>query len=204
MKGKVFHQTLSFFRDYEDATEKKIIGDEFESVRIYRPVKGLQINDLTHGKSFSLEMGFESSVRAGEIYIFCFSHVLTDELIREFRAKAYVKICKPAAFIKRWQSALPQNAKPFARKVEYYQPENVPGNVWPQPDLISTTKLSRFAYQKEYRLGFSTTGALDFGQATQQLVDRKARPEPQVDEHHNLTLDLGGLGDVCELCTCDS
>ena len=144
-------------------------------------------------------MGFESSARAGEIFIFCFSVALTDELILEFKAAALRMILKPAVFINRWIAALPAGAADFARKVDYYRVEDVPGNVWPQPDLIATTKLARFAYQQEYRLGFSTTGALAFGQATQQLVDRKVRPLPKPEEHHNMTLDLVDLSGLCRL-----
>jgi len=199
LDGNIYHQTLAFFRDYEDATAAQLIGDEFESTRIYRPVEGLSINNLTQGKSFPLQMGFESSARAGEIYVFCLSRALTDELARDFRAKVCVEILQPAVFIKRWLAALPNGACHFAKKVDYYQPDDVPGNVWPQPDLIATTKLARFANQKEYRLGFSTTGALDFGQTTQQLVDRKIRPEPKPDEHHHWIVESGDLRDVCKL-----
>jgi hypothetical protein len=199
LSGRVYHQTLAFFRDYEDAAAKQIIGDEFESTRIYRPADGLQVNNLTQGVSFPLQMGFESSARAGEIYVFCVSLTLNDELTREFQARACVEILRPAVFIKRWLAALPKDAKHFAKKVDYYQPEYVPGNVWPQPHLIATTKLARFAHQQEYRLGFSITGALEFGTATQQLVDRKARPLPKPEEHHHWTLELGDLRDICKL-----
>ena len=65
--------------------------------------------------------------------------------------------------------------------------------------VIATNKLAQFAYQQEYRFGFSTTGALDFGQCTQHLVDRRARPLPKPDEHHTMTLDLGDLHDICTL-----
>ena len=102
-----------------------------------------------------------------------------------------MEILDPRVFIKRWQRVLPPTTKHFAQKVNYYRREDVPENVWPQPELIATTKLVQFAYQQEYRLGLSTTGALDFGQCSQQLVDRKARPQPQPHEHHTMTLDLG-------------
>ena len=82
--GRVYHQTLGYFRDYEDGASKQVIGDEFESTRIYRPVDGLPVNNQTQGVSFPLQMGFESSARAGEIFVFCLSLGLTDELIQEF------------------------------------------------------------------------------------------------------------------------
>jgi hypothetical protein len=202
LDGKVFHQTLAFFRDYEDAAAQQIIGDEFESTRLYRPLDGLRVNNLTRRTTFPLQMGFESSARAAEIYVFCISFAFSEELKREFRAQACVEILRPAEFIRRWLQALPPGAAHFSRKVDYYRAEDVPGNVWPQPHLIATTKLARFAYQAEYRLGFSTAGALEFGQTTQQLVDRKTRPVPKLDQHHHWTLDLGDLRDICTLHAC--
>jgi hypothetical protein len=199
LAGRIYHQTLGFFRDYEDGASEQVIGDEYESTRIFRPVDGLQVTNHTARTSFPLQMGFESSVRAGEIYIFCLSLVLNEELIHEFRAVAVVEILKPAVFINRWFAALPARTAHFARKVDYHRREDVPENVWPQPELIATTKLDRFAYQREYRLGFSTSGALEFGQARQQVVDRKNRPAPRPDEHHNHTLHVGDLGDICRL-----
>jgi hypothetical protein len=129
LDGRVYHQTLAFFRDYEDAAAKQIIGDEFESTRIYRPADGLQVNNLTRGTSFPLQMGFESSARAAEIYVFCVSFAFTDELAREFNATACIEILRPGVFIDRWLAALPKGARHFAKKVDYYQPEHVPGNV---------------------------------------------------------------------------
>jgi len=99
-------------------------------------------------------MGFESSARAGEIYIFCLSLTRNEELIREFRSVAVVEILKPVVFITRWLAALPAGATHFARKVDHYRREDVPGNVWQRPELVATTKLDSFAYQKKYRLGF--------------------------------------------------
>jgi hypothetical protein len=197
--GKVYHQTLGFFRDYEDKATKQVIGDEFESTRIFRPVDGLHVNIQTQGTSGQLLMAFESSARAGEIYIFCLSLSFTDELSKEFRAVACVEILSPLKFIQRWLAKLPEGATHFAKKVDYYRQEDLPSNVWLQPHLIATTKLDHFAYQQEYRLGFCTTNALEFNEAKQELRDRKERPIPRPEEHHNKTLDLGGLTDICKL-----
>jgi hypothetical protein len=126
MGGRVYHQTLGYFRDYEDGASKRVIGDEFESTRIYRPADGLQVNNLTQGTSFPLPMGFESSARAGEIYVFCMSLLFTDDLTSEFGACAVVEILKPGAFIKRWLAALPNRAAHFAMVAEREATEHEP------------------------------------------------------------------------------
>jgi hypothetical protein len=131
-----------------------------------------------------------------------------DDLKREFDAKACVEICDPQKFIQRWQKALPAEArattgavgdyrKYVCRKVAYYHSHDLPGNVWAIPDLITTTKLKQFAYQDEYRFAYTKTDAFMFQNVRIELVDRKARPAPKPEEHHNETLHLGDLRDIC-------
>ena len=199
LEGRVFCQTLAFFRDDEDAAAQQIIGDEYEGARLYRPANGLQIHNQTRGTNGTLQMGMACLTRAHEIYVFCMSLSLTDELKTEFKAVACAEIYDPREFIVRWLAALPEGAKHVSRRVGYYRPEDVTGNVWALPDLIATTKLKRFAYQNEYRLAYTTTEAFGFQNCTYQLVDRKARPLPKPEEHHHETLDLGDLRHICQL-----
>jgi|SRR5579863_69535 len=205
LDGKLFCQTAAFFRDYEDARAQQIIGDEYEGTRLYRPANGLEINNLTRNQTGTLNMGMECATKAHEIYIFCMSHSFNDSLKREFNAVACAEILDPRAFINRWLKALPgeakQEGKHVARKVGYYKPEDVPGNVWALPDLIITTKLKRFEYQDEYRLAYTTTDAFAFENCNYQLVDRKARPARKPEEHLRQTLELGDLRDICRIHT---
>ena len=186
LDGKVLCRTAAFFRDYEDAHRRQIIGDEYEGTRLYRPLTGLEISNLTRGQSFTLHEGMECQTKAHEIYVFCMSNTCSDELKSEFGATAYAEITDPREFIGRWHNALPEEAqkkeKHVARKVGYYKAEDLPGNVWALPDLITTTKLKQFQYQDEYRLAFTTTDAFAFENCKYQIVDRKVRPSPRPDE----------------------
>ena len=201
LDGNMFCQTAAFFRDYEDAKAQQIIGDEYEGTRLYRPVTGLEVNNLTRNTSHILNAGMEFATRAHEIYIFCMSRSFSDVLKNEFSAVAGVEVVDPLAFIGRWRDALPEAAKQkdkhVARRVEYYKPEDVPGNVWALPDLIITTKLKRFQYQDEYRLAYTTTDAFGFENCAYHIVNRNARPLPRPEEHLHQTLALGNLREIC-------
>jgi hypothetical protein len=205
LDGKVFCQTAAYFRDYEDAKAQQIIGDEYEGTRLYRPLGGLEINNLTRNQSGILNAGMECLTKAHEIYIFCMSLSFTNVLEKEFKAVACAEILYPRVFISLWLNALPEEAnqegKHVARRVGYYEAEDVPGNVWAFPDLIITTKLKRFEYQNEYRLAYTTTDAFAFENCTYQLVDRKSRPAPKPEEHLRQTLELGNLRDICRVHT---
>jgi hypothetical protein len=205
LDGHVLCRTAAFFRDYEDAHRRQIIGDEYEGTRLYRPLRGLEINNLTRGQSFTLDAGMKCETKAHEIYVYCLSNTCSDELKSEFHAAAYAEITDPREFIDRWRSALPQEAqkkgKHVACKVGYYKPEDLPGNVWALPDLITTTKLKQFQYQDEYRLAFTITDAFAFENCKYQIVDRKVRPLPKPEEHLSQTLELGDLRDICRIHT---
>src|SRR6266516_5684213 len=81
--------------------------------------------------------------------------------------------------------------KYVCRMVRYYHGHDLPGNVWAIPDLITTTKLKKFAYQEEYRFAYTKTDAFKFENVEVKLVDRKARPAPKPEEHAHETLHLG-------------
>ncbi len=203
LEGRMFCRTAAFFRDYEDAEAQQIIGDEYEGTRLYRPLNGLEVNNLTRNYSQNLKAGMECITKAHEIYIFCVSLSFTEALKKEFKAVACAEIYDPREFSNRWRKALPEEAKKdgkyVSRTVGYYRPEDVPGNVWALPDLITTTKLKRFEYQNEYRFAYTTTDAFAFENCSYQIVDRKERPLPKPEEHHDQTLELGDLRDICRI-----
>lgn len=73
------------------------------------------------------------------------------------------------------------------------------GPVWAIPDMITTGKLKQFAYQDEYRFAYTKTEAFKFQNCTYQLSNPRARPAPNPEEHHDETLQLGDLCDICRI-----
>ena len=210
LDGAMFCWNAAYYRDYEDAKVAQVVGDEYEGTRLYRPLNGLEIANLTQHTGGTLQVGAEFITKAHEIFVYCVSMSFNDALKTEFDAKACVEICDPRAFIQRWQRALPPEAlvtsgavgdyqKYVCRMVCYYDAHDLPRNVWAIPDLITTTKLRRFAYQEEYRFAYTRTDAFKFENVRVELVDRKARPAPKADEHRHETLHLGDLHDICRL-----
>jgi hypothetical protein len=59
LDGKVFCRTAAFFRDYEDAQAQQIVGDEYEGTRLYRPLNGVEINNVTRNWSGVVDAGVE-------------------------------------------------------------------------------------------------------------------------------------------------
>lgn len=203
LDGNMYCQTAAFFRDYEDAMAHDIIGDQYEGIRLYHPLNGLETTNLTQRQTGILQMGMECLTKAGEIYIFCLSLSFTERLKGEFGAVACAEIFNPAELHSRWLKALPEEARAqgqhVSRRVGYYKPADVPGPVWALPDLITTTKLHHFAHQDEYRFAYTKTDAFAFQNCAYRLLDRRERPAPKPEEHHTETLKLGNLRDICRI-----
>ena len=207
----MFCRTAAYYRDYEDKKALEVIGDEHEGVRLYRPLNGLQINNLTEGTNGVLNAAMECATRAHEIYVFCLSLSFNDILKQEFEAVACVEIYDPAELHARWLKALSPEVKDHvcavpgdypryvSRKVAYYTPQDLMGPVWALPDMITTGKLKQFEYQNEYRFAYTKTDAFKFENCNYNIVDRKARPEPKPHEHLVETLNLGDLRDICRI-----
>lgn len=167
-----------------------MIGDEYECTRLYRPLNGLEIKNLTRGTRGAIQKGMECHTHADQIYIFCVSLSFNECLRQEFSAVACVEIHEPKEFIRRWERALPPEAnghtkngypKHIARRIEYYRAQEA------------------FADQAEYRFAFTMTEAFEFENCRYQLVARKHRPLPKPEEHHSMTLELESLSDICTL-----
>ncbi|MDX2152222.1 MAG: hypothetical protein SFV54_15900 [Bryobacteraceae bacterium] len=208
LDGGMFCCNAAYYRDYEDARAAQVVGDEYEGTRLYRPLNGLEMTNLTQNTRANLKLGAEFITKAHEIFVYCVSMSFSEALEREFEAKACVEICHPRKFIERWHSALPAGAlvtsgavgdypRHVCRMVRYYEAHDLPRHIWAIPDLLTTTKLRRFAYQEEYRFAYTVTDAFKFENVQVQLVDRKARPAPKPDEHFHQTLHLGDLHDIC-------
>ncbi len=127
LDGETLFRSLAYFRDYED---KDVRGDQNEGTAIFRPEGGLIINNHTQGKTFTLpNHAFESAVNQEEIFVFCVSGSLTDELREKFEAVVCVEILNIKTFCSRIEAALPPDAmfpgKPgrtrIGRRVEYYK-----------------------------------------------------------------------------------
>jgi hypothetical protein len=103
----MFCWNAAYYRDYEDAKAAQIVGDEYEGTRPYRPLNGLEINNLTQQTQANLQMGAEFITKAHEIFVYCVSMSFEDALVGEFDAKACVEICNPLKFIQRWQKGSP-------------------------------------------------------------------------------------------------
>ena len=200
LDGQLLFRSLAYFRDHEDAAR----GDEYEGTSNFRPDDGLVITNHTQGTTFRVQMAFESSVKAAEIFVYCVSQELRSERAEEFDAVACIEITDIRSLCKHLRSVLPTTAAFRACPVDYYSHTKAPNPRWALPEQIATSKLARWSSQKEYRFLFSLTDALGFEKVDLRLVARTDRPAPKPEEHFSRRISLGSLKDICVWHDCRS
>jgi hypothetical protein len=194
LDGEILFRSLSYFRDHED---KNVRGDQSEGTAVFRPASGLVGYNHTQGKPFFLpRYAFESTANQEEIFVFCVSTLLTDELRLRFGALVCVEITKIKTFCDRIRAALPDGVTFFGRRVEYYRETEGGSPRWALPDLIATSKLDSYAWQCEYRFVFACTDALGFEKVATRLAPESAAREPKPAEHHRYIVKTRSLRDI--------
>jgi hypothetical protein len=195
LDGKIFFRSLSYFQSFEDGNVR---GDHDEGTATYKPDGGLVGYNLTRQRPLVRPNdAFKSTAaKPDEIFVFCASLIFTEELRTAF-GEACVEIRSIQSFCNRIQRALPPKTDFFNRPVSYYKPTDEPANRWALPDLIATSKFDSFAWQCEYRFGFSLTDALGFEKVAPRLTQEITTPPGSLPDHPSYTLPVGSLRHVC-------
>ena len=194
-------RALSYFRDYVD---EQIRGDEFEGTKLHRPEHGLEITVARTQDKHILPHAFESTASEDDIFVFCFSTVLSRDLAAEFKADACIEIHRRDIFLARVRAALARRASIKNKtlvhgEVKYYSKEEPPLADWALPERITMSKLRAYEYQHEYRIAFAINEAFRFENTRIRLVapgDRRPARSPSSPER---LLKVGSLANACRV-----
>ena len=205
LEGEIVFRSLAYFRDYEDGNVRK---DRNEGTAVIKPPDGLIINNVTQGTTSILpNSAFESAAKQEEIFVFCMSRTLTDELRDRFEASVVAEILDIPAFCRRVTETLPVTARfpgpngktHIGHRVQYYSETEGGTPLWALPDMIATSKLETYAWQDEFRLVFALTDAFAFENVDTRLVQGNPRREANPSEHPPFPVKITSLREICRL-----
>ena len=198
LKGKIFFRSLQYFADYEDGGVR---GDSDEGTHIYRPENGLEINNLTQGTTQLLAGNeFRSSVKKGEVFVFCMSMSHSDQLSNEFHSVVCVEVHDKRKFLQSIKTKLEnQGEQVWTSRVLYRDPSQPPNHRWALPESICMTKAPKFSRQNEYRIAFGKPEVFAPNNVDLTIINSANRPTKQVESTSNLTIDIGIIRDICEV-----
>ena len=203
-RGHLLFRSLSYFRNYEEIQSR---GDRHEGQRLFAPAKGLEITKTASGEKLLLPWVFESSVHDREIFVFCLSHVRSEQLAREFDTDVCVEIQDPIVLLSRVRTALAlrswvKQARLLHGSVEYYSPESPPIVEWAVPERMVMRKTAAYSHQQEYRLAFARGDALRVNNVKTQITATPGAPQPTLEGHSEHVLHLGSLAKICTIHAC--
>lgn len=200
-EGTVLFRSLSYFRDYEDA---QVRGDEFEGTRLHRPQSGLEVTLVETQKKIVLPHSFESTTNEDDIFVFCFSTLLSAELATQFNADACIEITNLGAFVAGVRSALLRRPSIKSKTlvhghVRYYSPEEPPIVDWALPEKIVMSKLNTYIEQQEYRFAFAVNDAFRVENTSLRLVSPGELRAQRATAHPERLFKLGNLSKLCKV-----
>ncbi len=203
LNGEILFRSLSYFRSYEDGGRR---GDENEGTSIFKPEGGLKGTNVTRGIDFNFKDGaLKSAVREDEIFVFCLSRKLNDELREEFDAVAYVEISNIHEFCRKVTKALPSSAKfhwteEGHRRIGHqaiYRSDA--DTLWAGPGWTAISKPMRYKHQDEFRLVFALTDALEFQNTDMHILLGGAKRDIPAFEPKERHVSTGSLHSICRL-----
>jgi hypothetical protein len=199
-EGKVYFNTLAYFINCEEAQ----LRDETEDALVYRPKGGLEINNLTTGRSLKLNAGLISKVRhPGRIYVFCTSLIKSKALVQRFNAPYCVEIFDVEEFSRRLRMKFKnpiermRHQKLLCGQIEYKTQSNQGGTDHALPEKIIYSKPPEFQIEAEYRHAFTKDKA---GFDAYQVEYSLGNFEPtKLENSAPRIIRLGDLRDICRL-----
>ena len=200
-RGEVLFHSLSYFPDYED---QGVRADENEGKLVHLPFDGLRINLVNSGESVLLPHRMESKAKEDDIFVYCLSTELSNNIAERFKAEAVIEIFEPIRFLAKVRSALALRSRIRAEKlvhqpVQYYEWCDPPIVDWALPERIAVRKPKSFEWQKEYRLVVPVGDAFQVGNVNVELVPPDAAKPLRKTSHPQMLLKLGSLSKICRV-----
>ena len=181
-------QTLSAFRAYEDNDVRR---DKDDGRLRYEPPAGLQLRIERRGVEETWAgWRMTSSVQDDNIYAYCLSTELSEDLAQRLESPFCVEITNPVALVGRIRRAVAlrsQLDRLFFGPVDYRKLDVIPGSDWAIPEKVGFIKPDRWAWQHEYRILVGKRRAFDV-QNVRMTLETGPQPAPPAVDHPPLVL----------------
>lgn len=200
-RGEVLLRSLSYFRDYEDAGVR---SDEHEGTLVHLPTDGLKVNKVATGEVIALPHQMEATAKEDDIFIYCMSTELSEEIAHRFNAEVVVEINDQTRFLALLRSSLAlrkrlQASKLVSQPVRYYEWHEPPIVDWALPERIAMRKPSSFSWQKEHRIAVPLGDAFRVENVSVNLVLPGTKRPRRATPHPSVLLKLGNLSKICRV-----
>ncbi|MEE4209595.1 MAG: hypothetical protein V2I43_10045 [Parvularcula sp.] len=191
--GQVRFCTLGTYHVFED---NEVRRDPSDGLLRYKPEGGVTINQ--GDRTFQNNMAFVSIVKVNDIYVYCMSNKLSEELATRFNSPFCVEIQHCLGFIGRIRRQVRlrsqlDHANVFARSIDYRVLDREPGADWALPERLAFIKPEPFEWQDEFRIVIGNKGALGVENVDTHLEADGRNLAVTYEERDPLVLQLGDI-----------
>lgn len=151
-KGEILFRNLTYFNNCE---YNKRIGDIGDGGLRHNPINGFEVWNTTKDSVIKLKDSF-AYTNTDNIFAFCVSEKLDNELFKEFDCDCCIEITNPAEFTKRIGRSLRYKYFDFDN-INYYNTSDNLQHLINKPETIPFYKTIDYESQNEYRYLFSET-----------------------------------------------
>lgn len=198
--GQMMWKPLSFFRVIED---EEVRGDAKDGILIHTHDGGLVINKQ-NGEQVVIENGFfTSSVNADDIFVFCASKDLSEDIAKRFNSPFCVEVVDTDHLAERLRGRACATSKiDYAQLVSgdmEYRPPLQPAEAdWALPEKVVFIKPQLFAWQNEFRIALPKRGAFDVHNVN-LTIQIGEFPRPPAPTQKPIFIEVGHLGAIANL-----
>lgn len=198
--GQMMWKPLSFFRVIED---EEVRGDAQDGILIHTHDGGLVLTK-EDGTQVVIENGFfTSSVKADDIFVFCASKDLSEDIAKRFKSPFCVEIVDTDYLATRLR-----NRACATSKIDYgqlvcndmeYRPHLQPAAAdWALPEKVVFIKPELFAWQNEFRIALPKRGAFDVHNVNLTIQIGEV-PPPPAPTQKPIFIEVGNLEEITVL-----
>lgn len=199
--GEIYLRPLAYFRAFED---EQVRGDPDDGKLLHAPETGLVLTKA-NGEVVEMPPGwrFRASVRENDIFVYCLSLDLSEDLAARFESSFCVEVSAPIRLLGRIASSARLRSRidrhVYSQAVDYRSLAAEPGVDWALPERVAFIKPESWSWQNEHRIVLGLKGAFDVENVECALESGEQVSTTPAESAEPLVLHVGDLSKITEL-----
>lgn len=199
-RGRLRFRPLSYYRQLEGIDVR---GDANDGRLIHRPKGGVLITKADGTEVLLEGYQFEAAAMDNQIFVQCFSSVLSQELASKFGAHC-VEVRSVERVVERIKSRARTASRLdysmiYHREIEYRPLDVPPMADWALPERVTFIKPPEFSSEREYRIALGARGAFDPYNVDVFLSDGNVAKNCRCESPGGFEIEIGDLSDFAIL-----
>lgn len=198
--GDILFRNFTYFKQVEGKTR----GDYLEACHRDNPDNNIKIKNLSKNFEGEYDASFLNSTDSDQIYMFCTSLILSDELFVEFECNSCIEIIDPEEFARRLRKVIKPRLSThkkglLSREITYYKPNAPTHENIKDATALPFLKDEIYADQNEYRFVYGNRKAFKLKQQIILNHGHDFREEAMKGTTKEKLIRVGSIADIAKV-----